>query len=80
MTNYNYVIVNSTVSISAIGAIIILDYLIIQQINKSQLIVLNSISVSGIALISIMLFYYNNKIQIQHQQQHQQVTPTNLIF
>jgi len=80
VTNYNYVIVNSTVSISAIGAIIILDYLIIQQINKSQLIVLNSISVSGIALISIMLFYYNNKIQIQHQQQHQQVTPTNLIF
>jgi len=75
MLNYNNTL-NSLVSIFAIGTILTLDYFIIQEIDKSQLITLNSISIAGIAIICVTLFYYSNKVH----QETTKIAPTNSLF
>lgn len=63
-------------SLGSIGAIVILDFLMIPHINKSELLILNCISVTGIALISVSFFYYMNKIKYETTQ----ISPTNILI
>jgi hypothetical protein len=71
MITYNYIIN----SLGSITAIVILDYLMIPYIDKSELLILNCTSVAGIAIISVTFFYYINKIKVESTQ----VAPSSLI-